>query len=101
MKHPETTGRRDGPQTTEKNFVGMGEQANFSAASDRNRSDIADARKELEAKAAMIENSIAAVLAYDTEDRLLYCNQAGFRLNEWGRQLIRGVVTLPYRYKVK
>ncbi len=80
MRHPDTTGRRDGPQTTEKNFVGMGEQANISAASDRNRSDIADARRELEAKAAMIENSIAAVLAYDSEDRLIYCNQAGFRL---------------------
>ena len=80
MRHPETTGRRDGPQTTEKNFVGMGEQANISAASDRNRSDIADERRELEAKAAMIENSIAAVLAYDSEDRLIYCNQAGFRL---------------------
>ncbi len=80
MRHPETTGRRGGPQTAEKNFVGMGERTNISAASDRNRSDIADARRELEAKAAMIENSIAAVLAYDTEDRLIYCNQAGFRL---------------------
>ncbi len=80
MRHPETTGRRGGPQTTEKNFVGMGEQTNISAASDRNRSAVADARGELEAKAAMIENSIAAVLAYDTEDRLIYCNQAGFRL---------------------
>jgi signal transduction histidine kinase len=58
----------------------MGEQTNISAASNRNRSDIADARRELEAKAAMIENSVAAVLAYDTEDRLIYCNQAGLRL---------------------
>ncbi len=80
MKRPETTSRRGEPQTVEKNFVGMGEQTNISAASDRNRSDIADARRQLEAKAAMIENSIAAVLAYDTEDRLIYCNQAGFRL---------------------
>ena len=80
MRHPETTGRRGEPQTTEKNLVGMGEQTNFSAASDRKRSDVAEARREMEAKAAMIENSIAAVLAYDTEDRLIYCNQAGFRL---------------------
>ena len=80
MRHPETTGRRGGPQSAEKNFVGMGEETNISATSDRNRSDIADARRELEAKAAMIENSIAAVLAYDTEDRMIYCNQAGFRL---------------------
>ncbi len=80
MKRPENTGRRGEPQTTEKNFVGMGEKTNISAASDRNRSDIADARRELEAKAAMIENSIAAVLAYDTEDRLVYCNRAGLRL---------------------
>ena len=58
----------------------MGEQTNISAAPDRDRSDSADARRELEAKAAMIENSIAAVLAYDTQDRLIYCNQAGLRL---------------------
>ncbi len=80
MRHPETTGRKDGPQTTEEIFVGIGEQTNIAAASNRNRSDIAGARRELEAKAAMIENSIAAVLAYDTQSRLIYCNQAGFRL---------------------
>ena len=80
MRHPETTGRRGEPETTEKNFVGMGEQTNISAASGRNRSDVSDTRREMEAKAAMIENSIAAVLAYDTDNRLIYCNQAGFRL---------------------
>ncbi len=80
MKRPETTSRRGESQTTEINFVGGGDQANISAASDLNRGDIGDARRELEAKAAMMENSIAAVLAYDTENRLIYCNQAGFRL---------------------
>lgn len=58
----------------------MGEQTNISFGSDGNPSGITDADQELEAKAAMIENSIAAVLAYDTEDRLIYCNQAGFQL---------------------
>ena len=83
MRRPKTTDRRAGSETTEKNFVGMGdmgEQMNISAAPDGNRSDIADARRELEAKAAMIENSIAAILAYDAKDRLVYCNQAGLRL---------------------
>ena len=80
MKRPDTTVRTGIPRSAEKSFVGLGEHANISATSDRNRSDIADARRELEAKAAMIENSIAAVLAYDTEDNLIYCNQAGFRL---------------------
>ena len=65
----------------------MGDKMCISAASGRIRSDIIDARRELEAKTAMIENSIAAVLAYDTEDGLIYCNQTGFRLNEWGRHL--------------
>ncbi len=67
--------------------MALGDNTSISAASGRNRCDITDARRELEAKAAMIENSIAASLAYDTEDGLLYCNQAGFRLNEWGRHL--------------
>ncbi len=80
MKHSETTGRTGEPITSEKNSVDKGEQTNFSAASDRNRSDNADSRRELEAKAAMIENSIAAVLAYDAQNKLIYCNQAGFRL---------------------
>ena len=80
MKHSETTGRTGEPITSEKNSVDMGEQTNFFAASDRNRSDNADSRRELEAKAAMIENSIAAVLAYDAQNKLIYCNQAGFRL---------------------
>ena len=83
MRRPKTTDRRAGSETTEKNFVGMGdmgEQMNISAAPDGNRSDIADARRELEAKAAMMENGIAAILAYDAKDRLIYCNRAGLRL---------------------
>jgi nitrogen-specific signal transduction histidine kinase len=80
MSQPATTVRRDELQTMEKDAVGLAEQTIIPAASERNQGDIADSRLALEAKAAMIENSIAAVFAYDTEERLIYGNQAGLKL---------------------
>jgi signal transduction histidine kinase len=72
MSQPATTVRRDELQTMEKDAVGLAEQTIIPAASERNQGDIADSRLALEAKAAMIENSLAAVFAYDTEERLIY-----------------------------
>jgi signal transduction histidine kinase len=37
-------------------------------------------RRELESRAAMIEHSIAAVLAYDDKSRMIYCNRAALQL---------------------
>jgi signal transduction histidine kinase len=80
MSNPETSPRRDEPQNTKKNAVRLENQTRIPATSELNRSDINDSELDLGAKAAMIENSIAAVLAYDNDDRLIYSNQAGLRL---------------------
>ena len=39
-----------------------------------------ESRHELESKAAMTEFGLAAVLAYDNSDRLIYCNRAALKL---------------------
>ncbi len=42
--------------------------------------DTVEGSLDLESKAAMIDNNVAAILAYNLQGRLVYCNQAGLRL---------------------
>ena len=81
MSHPEITDRRGRPEIAGKSVVGMGdrdEQAILSANADEDRNDISDALVQLEHKAAMIENSIAAILAYDTKGIWPTATRLGF-----------------------
>ncbi len=48
--------------------------------SNDSKDNAAEVSLALEAKAAMIDNNIAAILAYDRRDSLVYCNPAGLRL---------------------
>jgi len=67
-------------KVTEGQLVDTGDMADVMVAHDRSLGDVAKIPHELEAKAAMIDGNVAAILAYDTKNRLVYCNQAGLRL---------------------